>query len=96
MVATATRPHPTAKTYWLVAAFLAAVTAIEIAISYLEFLGPAKGVLLVTLGGVKFFTVVAVFMHLRYDVRGYRMLFLFGIVGTLIVFAAVLAAMQAF
>ena len=96
MVATATRPHPTVKTYWLIAAFLAAVTGIEIAISYLEFLGPAQGVLLVTLGGVKFFTVVAVFMHLRYDVRGYRMLFLFGIVGTLIVFAAVLAAMQAF
>ncbi len=93
---TATRAHPTAKTYWLIAIFLAAVTAIEIAISYVEFLGPAQGVLLVTLGVVKFFTVVAVFMHLRYDVREYRMLFLFGIVGTLIVFAAVLAAMQAF
>ena len=93
---TATRAHPTAKTYWLIAIFLAAVTAIEIAISYVEFLGPAQGVLLVTLGVVKFFTVVAVFMHLRYDVREYRMLFLFGLVGTLIVFAAVLAAMQAF
>ncbi len=95
-MATATRAHPTAKTYWLIAIFLAAVTAIEIAISYVEFLGPAQGVLLVTLGVVKFFTVVAVFMHLRYDLREYRMLFLFGIVGTLIVFAAVLAAMQAF
>ncbi len=95
-MATATRTHPTAKTYWLIAIFLAAVTAIEIAISYVEFLGPAQGVLLVTLGVVKFFTVVAVFMHLRYDLREYRMLFLFGIVGTLIVFAAVLAAMQAF
>ncbi len=95
-MATATRAHPTAKTYWLIAIFLAAVTAIEIAISYVEFLGPAQGVLLVTLGVVKFFTVVAVFMHLRYDVRQYRMLFLFGIVGALIVFAVVLAAMQAF
>lgn len=95
-MATATRPHPTAKTYWLIAVFLAAVTAVEIGISYVEFLGPAQGVLLVALGVVKFFTVVAVFMHLRYDVREYRMLFLFGIVGTLIVFAVVLAAMQAF
>lgn len=95
-MATATRAHPTAKTYWLIAIFLAAVTAIEIAISYVEFLGPAQGVLLVTLGVVKFFTVVAVFMHLRYDLREYRMLFLFGIVGTLTVFAVVLAAMQAF
>ncbi len=95
-MATATHAPPTAKTYWLIAAFLVAVTAIEIAISYVEFLGPAQGVLLVTLGVVKFFTVVAVFMHLRYDLREYRMLFLFGIVGTLIVFAAVLAVMQAF
>ncbi|GMQ85279.1 MAG: hypothetical protein BMS9Abin07_0845 [Acidimicrobiia bacterium] len=95
-MATATRAHPTTKTYWLIAAFLAALTAIEIAISYVEFLGPAQGVLLVALAVVKFFTVVAVFMHLRYDVRGYRVLFLFGIFGTLVVFAAVLAAMQAF
>ncbi len=95
-MATATQAHPTAKTYWLIAAFLVAVTAIEIGISYVEFLGPAQGVLLVTFGIVKFFTVVAVFMHLRYDVRQYRMLFLFGIVGALVVFAVVLAAMQAF
>ncbi len=95
-MATATRPHPTTKTYWLIAAFLAVVTAVEIGISSVEFLGPAQGVLLVGFGVVKFFTVVCVFMHLRYDVRQYRMLFLFGIVGALVVFAVVLAAMQAF
>jgi len=94
-VATTIHAHPTAKTYWLIAAFLVAVTAVEIAISYVDFLGPTQGFLLVTLGVVKFFTVVAVFMHLRYDVRVYRMLFLFGIVGALIVFTVVLAAMQA-
>ena len=75
---------------------LAVVTAIEIGISYVEFLGPVQGVLLVTLGLVKFVTVVAVFMHLRYDIRGYRVLFLFGLIGALLVFAVVLAAMQAF
>ena len=92
----ATRAHPTAETYWLIAAFLVAVAAIEVGVSYVGFLGPAQGVLLVTFGVVKFFTVVAVFMHLRYDVRQYRMLFLFGIVGALVVFAVVLAEMQAF
>jgi len=93
---TTTRPHPTTKTYWMVGGFLAVVTAIEIGISYVDALGPARGVLLVTLGIVKFVAVVAVFMHLRYDLRGYRVLFLFGIIGALLVFAVVLAAMQAF
>ena len=88
--------HPTTKTYWMVGGFLVVVTAIEIGISYVDGLGPVKGVLLVTLGLVKFVTVVAVFMHLRYDLRGYRTLFLFGLIGALIVFAVVLAAMQAF
>ncbi len=96
-MATATETHhPTIKTYWIVGAVLAVVTAIEIGISYVEFLGPVQGVLLVTLGLVKFVTVVAVFMHLRYDIRGYRVLFLFGLIGALLVFAVVLAAMQAF
>jgi cytochrome c oxidase subunit IV len=93
---TATHSHPTTKTYWMVGGFLAAVTAVEIGISYIDALGPARGVLLVILGIVKFVTVVAVFMHLRYDLRGYRVLFLFGLIGALIVFAVVLAAMQAF
>jgi caa(3)-type oxidase subunit IV len=93
---TATHSHPTTKTYWMVGGFLVAVTAVEIGISYIDALGPARGVLLVVLGIVKFVTVVAVFMHLRYDLRGYRVLFLFGLIGALIVFAVVLAAMQAF
>jgi caa(3)-type oxidase subunit IV len=92
---TATRAHPTPRTYWLVGGFLAVVTAIEIAISYIDALGDWRGVLLIVLSVIKWGTVVAVFMHLRYDLRGYRMLFSFGIIGSLIVFAVVIAAMQA-
>ncbi len=95
-MATATHAHPTAKFYWLIAAFLAVVTAVEIGISYIDVLGPAQAPLLIFLGVVKFVTVVAVFMHLRYDLRGYRTLFLFGLVGALVVFAVVLAVFQAF
>ncbi len=94
-MATTTHPLPTTRTYWLVAAFLGVVTAVEIAISYADFLGPVGGVLLVTLGIVKFVAVVAVFMHLRYDLHGYRFLFLLGVIGALVVFSVVLAAMQA-
>lgn len=92
---TTARPHPTPKTYWLVAVFLGVVTAIEIAIPYTDFLGPVAAALLIAFGAVKFFTVVAVYMHLRYDLTGYRIYFLFGIIGALIVFAVVLATFQA-
>ena len=95
-MATATHAHPTPKFYWLIAAFLAVVTAVEIGISYIDVLGPAQAPLLIFLGVVKFFTEVAVFMHLRYDLRGYRTLFLFGLIGALVVFAVVLAVFQAF
>jgi len=95
-MATATHAHPTPKFYWLTAAFLAVVTAVEIGISYIGVLGPAQAPLLIFLGVVKFVTVVAVFMHLRYDLRGYRTLFLFGLIGALVVFAVVLAVFQAF
>ena len=95
-MATATHTHPTPKFYWLIAALLAVVTAVEIGISYIDVLGPAQAPLLIFLGVVKFVTVVAVFMHLRYDLRGYRTLFLFGLIGALVVFAVVLAVFQAF
>lgn len=92
---TASRPHPTPKTYWLVAIFLGVVTAVEVAIPYTDFLGPTGAPLLIILGAVKFFTVVGIFMHLRYDLTGYRIYFLFGLIGSLIVFAVVLATFQA-
>jgi len=88
--------HPATKTYWIVGAVLAAVTAVEIAVSYIDFFGSFQAPILIALGLVKFVTVVAVFMHLRYDLRGYRTLFLFGLIGALLVFTVVMAAMQAF
>jgi cytochrome c oxidase subunit IV len=94
-MATSTHSHPTPKTYWLVGAFLALVTAVEIGVSYIDALGPTKGPLLVFMSIVKWGTVVAVFMHLRYDLRGYRTLFFFGVIGSLLVFGVVLAAMEA-
>ncbi len=95
MATTTTHAHPTPRTYWLVGAFLAVVTALEIGVSYIDALGVMKGPLLVFMSIVKWGTVVAVFMHLRYDLRSYRTLFFFGIFGALAVFAVVLAAMQA-
>ena len=95
-MATATRPHPTPRTYWLVALLLAVTTAVEVSIPYIDALNPISAVLLIVLGAAKFLIVVGVFMHLRYDLVGYRALFFVGVIGALLVFAVVLAAFRAF
>lgn len=88
--------HPTAKTYWLVALFLAVVTAMEVSIPYLTGIGALSAPLLIAAGIIKFAVVVAVFMHLRYDSPSLRFYFLIGVFGATIVFAVVLAAFRAF
>jgi cytochrome c oxidase subunit IV len=96
MATTTTTHHPTQKTYWLVALFLAVVTAIEIAIPYLSAFDSVRAPLLIFFSLVKFITVIAVFMHLRWDLRSYRLYFLFGLIGALAVFMVVLATFRAF
>jgi cytochrome c oxidase subunit IV len=55
-----------------------------------------RGLVLVAFGVAKFVIVVAVFMHLKYDLKSYRFYFSIGIAGTLAVFAVVLAMFRAF
>ena len=88
--------HPTPKTYWLVAAGLAVATAVEIAIPYIEFLDPVRAPLLIAFGTLKFVTVVAIFMHLRYDLKGYRYVFTVAGVVAILMFIVMLAVFQAF
>ncbi len=82
--------------YWGIALFLAVVTAIEVAIPSISALDPVKVPLLLVLAAVKFGTVVAFFMHLRYDKKLYRTLFLFGVIGVIPLFLVVLLTMHAF
>ena len=86
--------RPNTRTYWLVALFLAVVTAIEIGISYIEGLGNMRPALLIAFGAVKFFTVVGIFMHLRYDISTFRAYFLVGLFGAISVFIVVLATFR--
>lgn len=81
--------------YWGIAAFLAVVTAIEIAIPGIEALDPVKVPLLWGLAIVKFGTVVMFFMHLRYEKKLYRTLFLFGVIGVVPLMLVVLLSMDA-
>ena len=87
--------HPTPKTYWLIAAALAVATAIEIAIPYIEVLDPVRAPLLIAFGAAKFVTVVAVFMHLRYDLKGYRYVFSIAVVVAILMFIVMLSVFRA-
>ncbi|MGD2102503.1 MAG: cytochrome C oxidase subunit IV family protein [Acidimicrobiia bacterium] len=64
------RPHPTPGQYWRIAAFLALVTAVEVAMYYIDRelgLGFLNAAILLSLSAVKFLVVVGWFMHVRFE-----------------------------
>jgi cytochrome c oxidase subunit 4 len=70
--------HPTAATYVKIGIFLTAITVAEVWAYYIPELVAAKGVfvtLLLVMSAVKFVTVVALYMHLKYDHRLFRAFF---------------------
>ena len=70
--------HPTAATYVKVGALLTAITIAEVWAYYIPELVAAKGLfitLLLVMSAVKFVTVVAIYMHLKYDHRLFRAFF---------------------
>ncbi len=81
--------------YWGIALFLGVVTAVEVAIPYMSVFDPVRVPLLLVLAAIKFGTVVSFFMHLRYDKKLYRTLFLFGVIGVIPLFLIVLLTMHA-
>ena len=83
--------HPTPLTYFKIAMTLSVITAIEVAIFYVEWLGHGIIPILVLLSGAKFALVVMFYMHLRYDSR----LFSYMFVGGLVLAAAVVFALMA-
>ena len=87
--------HPTPKMYWLIALVLAVITAVEIAIPYIEALDPIKVPALLLLGAIKFMIVVGFFMHLRYEKNLYRSLFFVGVIGAIPLFIVVLLTFRA-
>ncbi len=91
------RPHPGEREYVKVAIVAAIVTALEIALFYIEDL--PHGVLipaLIVLMMIKFSLVALWFMHLRYDSRLFARLFVTGLAIAIIVFAIVLLTFGVF
>ena len=85
-----THKHPTEGQYVLIALFLATLTAIEVAIYYVDALKDWLIPMLLTLAVVKFTVVVAFFMHLRFDSRLFRRFFVLGLALAIFVFSIVL------
>ena len=89
--------HPSEMIYVRVAVFLAAMTGIEVALSYIEIGGEHLTIgLLLALAGIKFATVVAYFMHLKFDHPWFRRLFVLGLVLAILIYVAYLSTLHVF
>ena len=89
--------HPGPRQYVVVAIVLAVLTAIEVALFYMEFIpqGVVIGSLMVLMI-LKFAIVALWFMHLRFDSRIFRRLFITGIILAISVFVIVLLTFGVF
>ena len=88
--------HPSDGKYVQIALLLGAITAGEVAIPYItDVEGPWLALMLVLMA-IKFFIVVAFFMHLRFDSRLFRRLFVGGLVLAVGVYLAALTSFQYF
>ena len=96
--------HPTDKLFVKTAIILAAVTAVEVAWSYLPWddWGDGKALYLLEVGGLlgmmafKFFMVASVFMHLKFDSKILTRIFYAGLALAVAVYLAVLATFEFF
>ncbi len=85
----------TDQTYIIVAVILAAMTALEVTISYVD-IGPIFLPTLLILMAAKFLTVVSYFMHLKFDNRIFSFMFYMGLLLAVFVFVAALATFHFF
>ncbi|MEO7397916.1 MAG: cytochrome C oxidase subunit IV family protein [Ilumatobacteraceae bacterium] len=86
----------TDKGYVVIAALLGAMTAAEVALSYLDLPGWFFMTALLTLMVTKFLTVVSFFMHLRFDNKLFSWLFYAGLSLAVFVYIAALCTFQFF
>ena len=85
--------HPDAAEYIKVGAFLAVVTALEVALYYMNIADGVLLAMLLALSGLKFVIVVLWFMHLKFDNRLFSVMFTGGIVLAAGLFTIVLATL---
>jgi cytochrome c oxidase subunit 4 len=76
----AQRPHATTGTYLTVAAVLTVLTILEVGAFYIPQFKPILVPSLLTLSAAKFSLVVMFYMHLKFDHKLFRMVFLLPLV----------------
>lgn len=88
--------HPTPGQYWKIAAFLALVTAAEVAMFYIDRqleLGFLNSAILIVLSAVKFLVVIGWFMHVRFEKPVISRLFSAGFALAIVLYLVVLSAL---
>lgn len=88
--------HPTPAQYWKIAVLLAVLTAIEVAMFYIDqeySLGALNAVVLIALAILKFVIVVGWYMHLRFEKSTLTRFFTAGFVLAVGLYLVVLSAM---
>ena len=88
--------HPTPTQYWKIAGLLAVVTAIEVALFYIDReleLGALNAWMLIALSGLKFVVVIGWFMHLKFEKGLVGRFFAAGFGLAVAVYVVVLAAL---
>ncbi|MEE9199305.1 MAG: cytochrome C oxidase subunit IV family protein [Dehalococcoidia bacterium] len=88
--------HPTILTYIRIATILGVITAVEVAIFYVDFLEPAFIGIFLVLSAVKFTLVILFYMHLKFDSRLFSNLFIGGLLLAAGVLVALLALFRVF
>ena len=87
--------HPTDAFYIKVAVVLAIITAVEVVLYYRE-LGAANNYALLFLSAIKFVAVVGYFMHLKFDNKILRRLFVAGFILAILVYVAYMLTLGVF
>ena len=90
--------HPTPAQYWKIAILLAVLTAVEVAMFYINQasdLGILNAAVLLTLAFLKFVIVVGWYMHLRYEEATLTRFFTAGFILAMSLYVIVFAAMGA-
>jgi cytochrome c oxidase subunit IV len=87
--------HPSDMFYVRIFGLLVVLTGIEVALSYVEVGGEHLTIgLLIVFAALKFGTVVAYFMHLKFDHPWFRRLFIAGLVLAVGVYVAYLSTLH--
>ena len=87
--------HPSPSQYIMVGLILGVVTAVEVAVYYVDALEGALLSILMVLSTMKFVLVALWFMHLRFDNRLFSVLFFSGVVLAVFLFVIVLSTLGA-